>query len=233
MNVVITGATKGIGKSIALRFASEGFNIAACARNKGDLDHLSDELKEINPAVEVYTARTDVSKKEDVYKFINGTVQKMGSIDILINNAGVYLPGKITEEAEGTLEKLIDTNVYSAYHATRAALPFMEGGKKPHIFNICSIASIIAYPGGGSYTISKFAMLGFSKVLREELKPQGIRVTAVMPGATWTDSWAGVDLPHERIMEARDIADSIYSIYSLGPTAVVEEIIIRPQLGDL
>ncbi len=91
----------------------------------------------------------------------------------------------------------------------------------------------MAYPNGGSYSISKFALLGFSKVLREELKSSGIKVTAVMPGATWSDSWSGAELPYERLMEAEDIAESILSIYKLGPSAVVEEIILRPQLGDL
>ncbi len=233
MNVVITGATRGIGRAIAEKFAAEGFDVAVCARNKADLTAMEEELRAINPAVRVYTGRADVSRKQDIKEFVSGVVKAFGSVDVLINNAGVYLPGKITEEADGTLEKLIDTNLYSAYHMTRATLPYMQKSAKPHIFNICSIASFMAYPGGGSYTISKFAMLGFSKVLREELKPAGIRVTAVMPGATWSDSWAGVDLPRERIMEATDIADSIFGIYSLGHTAVVEEMIIRPQLGDL
>lgn len=233
MNVVITGATRGIGRAIAEKFAAEGFDVAVCARNKADLTAMEEELRAINPAVRVYTGRADVSRKQDIKEFVSGVVKAFGSVDVLINNAGVYLPGKITEEADGTLEKLIDTNLYSAYHMTRATLPYMQKSPKPHIFNICSIASFMAYPGGGSYTISKFAMLGFSKVLREELKPAGIRVTAVMPGATWSDSWAGVDLPRERIMEATDIADSIFGIYSLGHTAVVEEMIIRPQLGDL
>jgi len=109
----------------------------------------------------------------------------------------------------------------------------MISEKKGHIFNICSVASITAYPNGGSYSISKFALLGMSKVLREELKASGIKVTAVLPGATWSASWAGVDLPEERLMKASDIADSIYAASLLSPAAVIEEIIIRPQLGDL
>ena len=98
---------------------------------------------------------------------------------------------------------------------------------------MCSIASIKAYPNGASYAMTKFALLGFSKVLREELKQHGIRVTAVMPGATLTDSWAGVDLPKDRFMTAEDVADIVYGTYALSPRSVVEEIIIRPQLGDI
>jgi short-subunit dehydrogenase len=128
---------------------------------------------------------------------------------------------------------MTETNLYSAYYLTRSVVPIMLPQKSGHIFNMCSIASLIAYPNGGAYSITKFALLGFSKVLREELKEKGIRVTSIMPGATWSNSWAGVDLPKERLMEAEDIASAILNAWKMGPSAVVEEVIIRPQLGDL
>jgi short-subunit dehydrogenase len=109
----------------------------------------------------------------------------------------------------------------------------MKQKKEGHIFNICSIASIKAYANGGSYAISKFAMLGFSKCLREELRNYDIRVTAVMPGATKTRSWDGADFPDERFMKIEDIADTIYAANALSARSVIEEIIIRPQLGDI
>ncbi len=233
MNVVISGASKGIGKAIALKFAEEGHNIAICARNPEGLKILKAQINQEFPGVKVFDSVTDISKVKEIKLFADRVVERFGSIDIVVNNAGVFLPGKIEDEAEGTLEKLIETNLYSAYHLTRAMLPHMYQSSKAHIFNMCSIASFMAYPDGGSYSISKFALLGFSKVLREELKHKGIRVTAVMPGATWSDSWAGVDLPKERLMEAKDIADTIWAAYNLGAGAVIEEIIIRPQLGDL
>jgi short-subunit dehydrogenase len=102
-----------------------------------------------------------------------------------------------------------------------------------HIFNICSIAGTQPYANGGSYSISKYAMVGFSKNLREELKPKGIKVTTVNPGATMSDSWSGSDIDPKRIMEAKDIADAIWAIYNLASQTVVEEIVMRPQLGDL
>jgi short-subunit dehydrogenase len=102
-----------------------------------------------------------------------------------------------------------------------------------HIFTVCSIASLAAYPSGGSYSISKFALLGFTKNLRRELQPKGIKVTAVIPGAAYTDSWKSSGVPEQRLMEAEDIAKAIYHATVLSPQAVVEEIIIRPQLGDL
>lgn len=233
MNVIITGASKGIGKAIALKFISEGHCVAICARNKNHLDAFADEAKLLNPNINILTEVIDISKMNEVSLFAKSCVKKFGNIDVLVNNGGIFIPGKITEEEPGKLQRLIETNLYSAYHLTREILPFMKNSTKPHIFNICSIASFMAYPDGGSYSISKFAMLGFSKVLREELKESSIKVTSIMPGATWSDSWAGVNLPYDRIMEAKDIADTLWSAYQLGPSAVVEEIIIRPLLGDL
>jgi short-subunit dehydrogenase len=105
--------------------------------------------------------------------------------------------------------------------------------KKGHIFNMCSIASLKAYKNGGSYSISKFALLGFTKNLREEMQLYGIKVTAVMPGAVYTDSWSGSGVSPQRIMASEDVAALINSASQLSVQAVVEEIILRPQLGDL
>ena len=145
----------------------------------------------------------------------------------------MFLPGSINNEEAGTLEAMINTNLYSAYHLTRALLPSMIANKSGHIFNICSIASLQAYSNGGSYSISKFALLGFSKNLREELKPLGIKVTAVLPGAAYTDSWSGSGVDPKRIMEADDVAKMVFAASQLSSQAVVEDIILRPQLGDL
>jgi short-subunit dehydrogenase len=109
----------------------------------------------------------------------------------------------------------------------------MINQKNGHIFNMCSVASLMAYPNGGSYSISKFALLGFSKCLREEMKPFNIKVTSIMPGAVLTDSWAGVDIPEERFMRAEDVAKTIWTAYHLSDSAVIEEIVMRPQKGDI
>jgi short-subunit dehydrogenase len=155
--------------------------------------------------------------------------------DILINNAGRFIPGSVHNEADGILEQMIQTNLYSAYHLTRTILPAMQQStsSNKHIFNICSIASVQAYSNGGSYSISKFALLGFSKNLREELKPHNIKVTAVLPGAAYTDSWIGSGIDENRIMEANDVAAMVFAASQLSTKACVEEILLRPQLGDL
>lgn len=233
MIAVITGATKGIGRAIAEQLAREGYDLALCARTAADLDTLARDLTAIRGDIQLFTQAVDMSDKAAVQAFGAAIVQKMGAIDVLVNNAGVFKPGAITEEEDGMLELQIETNLYSAYHLTRAVLPTMAAAQRGHIINMCSIASFMAYPNGGSYSISKFAMLGFSKVLREELKDKNIKVTAIMPGATWSASWAGAPFPEERLMQATDIAHAVSSVIKMQPGAVVEEMVIRPQLGDL
>src|SRR5690606_5134387 len=137
------------------------------------------------------------------------------------------------DELDGTLERLRATNLYSAYHVTRTQVPAMKLQGRGHIFNICSIASLQAYSNGGAYSISKYALHGFSKNLREELKSYNIKVTSVFPGAVLTDSWGDFDNRDHRIMEASDVASMIFTAAQLSIGACVEDIVLRPQLGDL
>jgi short-subunit dehydrogenase len=231
--VVVTGGTKGIGKAVIEKFASAGFSIATCARNQRELEQLKVEIESGYPGINLWSFQADLSKNEEAKKFCDFVLGLPMKVAVLVNNTGFFIPGSITTEPDGTLEKMIDTNLYSAYHVTRGLVSQMKDRKGGHIFNVCSIASIKAYDNGGSYAISKFAMLGFSKCLREEVKTFNIRVTAVMPGATRTASWDGVNLPDERFMKTEDVAETIYASYILSARTVVEEIVIRPQLGDI
>ncbi|MCF0072540.1 SDR family oxidoreductase [Dyadobacter sp. CY261] len=230
---VVTGGTKGIGRAAIEKFLAQGFDVITCARNESDLLELQQAFNESFPQSKLTYLTADLSVRADVDAFIAFIHHHDQHPEVLINNTGVFIPGQIHNETEGTLEKTMETNLYSAYHLTRGLLPGMMEHKKGHIFTICSTASIIAYPNGGSYCISKFALYGMTKVLREEMKPYSVRVTAILPGATYTDSWKGTDLPEDRFMDAKDVADSIWSVYALSSRAVVEEILIRPQLGDL
>lgn len=228
-SIVISGGSQGIGKALVKKFLQEGFQVFTCSRSQEKLNALAHEYN--NPRLHTYAA--DLSDKKQVQAFAAWVLNKATSIDILVNNTGVFLPGQIQNEEDGVLEKQIETNLYSAYHLTRALLPTFQAKKSGHIFNMCSTASITAYTLGGSYCISKFALLGMTKVLREETKTQGIRVTAILPGATLTPSWDGVELPTERFIPADDIASTIWAAYQMNPSTVLEEILIRPQLGDI
>jgi len=231
--VVITGASKGIGRAIAEKFLSFGYNVAVCSRNPENLFTMEDEIAAMDYPGALHTFACDVTDKQQLkqfYEFVNG---KMGVIDILVNNAGIFEPGAIHNEEEGVFERQIAMNVACAYHTSRLFLPEMIQKKSGHIFNICSVASIKAYTNGGSYCISKYAVYGMTKVLREELKPFKIKVTAVLPGATLSGSWEGTTLPENRFMKAEDVAEAVFMASQLSPSAVVEEILMRPMEGDI
>lgn len=233
MNIVITGATKGIGRAIAKKFAEEGANIAVCARNQDDLEQMANDFKVGFPNIKFIYKKTDVSVRAELEAFGKMVLDSFDKIDVLVNNAGVFMPGNVHDEPEGVLEKQMNTNVYSAYHLTRQLIHRFKTQKDGHIFNMCSVASLKAYPNGGSYSVSKFALLGFSKALREEMKEHNVRVTSLMPGATYTASWDGVDLPEDRFMKSADLGKMVFDVWQLSKNTVIEEIVMRPQLGDI
>lgn len=229
---IISGASQGIGKSIAEKMAKEGQNLILLARNIKALKEIKADLEK-RFSIKIEVAKLDVTSKEEIKECFDSLKPLLPKVEILINNAGTFIPGKIEEEDDGALEQMIETNLYSAYNISRAVLPFMKEKESGHIFNMCSIASLNAYENGGSYSISKFALLGFSKCLRQEVMEYGIKVTQIMPGATLTPSWDGVDFPHDRFMKPEDIADIIWATYTLSKNTTVEDIVLRPQLGDL
>lgn len=231
-NIIITGASKGMGKAMAVQFAAAKNNVFMCSRNQEELAKTAKELNEkYEDCVQYFPA--DLSKKKEVIKFAGWLLDKNISLDILINNAGQFVPGSVYNEPEGYLEKMMDINLFAAYHLTRALLPQMMEKRSGHIFNMCSIASLKAYHNGGSYSISKYALMGFSENLREEMKPFNIKVTAVYPGAVFTSSWEGANIAPSRIMEVEDVSNMVYAASLLSPQACVEDIVIRPLLGDL
>lgn len=233
MNAVITGASRGIGKAYAEIFALHGYNLYLNATTEHTLLQTISELKSRFPNVHIDGKALNVGRNHEALVFGDWVRNQADTIDVLINNAGSYIPGNVWDEAEGTLEQMLEVNLLSAYHTTRVLLPKMMAQGHGHIFTMCSIASLDAYPGGGSYSISKYALLGFTRNLRQELKEHGIKVTAIIPGAVYTDSWKGSGVPAERIMEVTDLARMVYQVTQLSPQAVVEDIVLRPQLGDL
>lgn len=229
---IITGGSRGIGKALVLKFLQQGFTVITCSRNPDQLLALSQEVQTEHPN-QLLTMAADLSKRDHVEAFASFCLGYEAAPEVLIHNTGTFLPGAILAEEEGAFETLMQTNVASAYHLTRGIVPAMAKRKTGTVFVICSTASFVPYVNGGSYCISKFALLGMTKVLREELKSANVRVTAVLPGATLTDSWQGTDLPAKRFMQPEDLAETIWAAYSLPQSTVIEELIMRPMEGDI
>jgi short-subunit dehydrogenase len=232
MDVIITGASRGLGKATAEIFAENGYDLYLTAMNEARLRNAVDELSGKYSGRIIKSKPYDLSKKEQAQAFGQWCLKNC-SPDILVNNAGSFTGANVYNEEEGALEEMIETNLYSAYHLTRIIVPEMIEKKSGHIFNISSIAGLNAYRNGGSYSISKFALHGFSVNLREELKEFNIKVTTVFPGAAYTDSWAATGIEKKRFMESEDIAKMVFAASQLSPQACVEDIILRPQLGDI
>lgn len=225
--IFISGGSKGIGLAVAKKFYQQGFEVIICARGQAALDAAKAEMPDLHTLV------CDLSHKSEVKQLAATLNKEFGPLDILVNNGGVFMPGLLHKEDDEVYETQIRTNLDSTYYLTKGVIGGMIGQKTGMVVNMCSIASLAAYPGGGSYSVSKFAMLGFSKVLREEMKEYGIRVISIMPGAVKTAAWEGVGLPNERFIPASDIADIVWNAWTMSPSTVIEEIVVRPTPGDI
>lgn len=226
MNAVITGATKGIGKAIAKKLAQSGYNLAICARTETDLNDLRNELKTLN--VSVFTMVADCSSKKDVLSFCEFAKSSLNQIDVLVNNAGVFLPGNLLDETDETFELQQNLNTNSTYYFSKFFGKIMRSQASGHIFNICSVASKETIDNAGSYSVTKTAMLSLNNVLRKELAQYNVKVTAILPGSTLTASWEGTTISPEKFVQPEDIANSLYSILNLSSGVNVDELILKP-----
>lgn len=230
-NVIITGATQGIGHAIAHQFAAGSAHLALIARSEPQLSAVAAELRAKAPACQITCLPCDLSDKVQVQHLIGQLRQAMPAFQVLVNNAGLYRPGALLEEPDEALEEMMRLNLFAPYYLVKGLLPNMQG--KRHIFNLSSVASRHVYPGKASYSITKFALQALNDALRQELAERGVRVTAVLPGPTWSAAWAGAELPEERLLQADDVALAIWNAWQMPANAVIEELVIRPQLGDL
>ena len=233
MNALITGSTRGIGRAIARRFAAAGFNLFITSKMQENVKRTCEELRNDFPEIEILSGVFNLSKEDEVEALSSLVQSKWNKLDVLVNNAGVFLGGSVLGEKNGRLEYLLNTNLLSAYRLTRSLKELFIRQKRGYIFNMCSIASLDYYPNGGSYGISKAAMLAMSKAFRAEFMPHHVRVSSVMPGAVFTDSWPDTGLPKSRFIHPEDIANLIYHAWEMPANTVVENILIRPLEGDL
>ena len=230
--ILITGASQGIGRAVAEAFADEPeARIGLMARNEAKLNEVAKACRVRGAAAEVWPC--DVTVDEEVFGVRDQVIEAWGVPDIVVNNAGLFEPGGLLEMDPLVFRRQIDVNLTSAFLVTHAFLKGMVERGSGMMFYMASVASIRAYAGGAAYCAAKHGLLGLARCVREETKESGIRVTTLLPGATFTPSWEGVDLPEERFMPASDIAQAVLDVYHLSDRTVVEELILRPQKGDL
>jgi short-subunit dehydrogenase len=232
-NALITGATKGIGLAIAKALAKESINLAICSRNVEDLLQVKEALVRINPEIKVFTRVTDCSLRSEVIAFAAEAEQELQSIQILVNNAGAFLPGSILDEDDNALQKQLDLNLMAGYELYRYFGKKLMALRSGHIFNICSVASKQIVVNAGSYSVTKFAQRGLNNVMREEMKAHQVKVTAIFPGSTLTDSWNGTTIPPEKFVMPEDVAAAVVNCLKMTAGANVDELIIQTTTGEI
>ncbi|HEX7367370.1 MAG TPA: SDR family oxidoreductase [Pelobium sp.] len=232
MNIIITGATKGMGKATALEMAKNNHNLALCARNQNELNALKKELLAINPTIDILAVKTDCSKKEEVAAFADKAIAHFKTIDVLVNNVGLFAAAEILEEKDDMLAAHFEINVVAPYILYKKIAPLMVKKQFGYIFNICSVASVQTIVTAGSYCVTKSALLSLNNIMREETKPFGVRVTAIIPGSTLTSSWDGTNISPDKFVLPSDVATSINNIMQLSKGANVDQLMITPQKGQ-
>lgn len=223
-NAVITGAGKGIGKAVAIALAAEGVNVGLISRSGKDLLELKDELKKY--AVKTAIAIADVADIQAVNAAIMSIHKELGSIDILINNAGIAKFGKFLELEPSEWEDQIKVNLFGVYYVTRAVLPQMIERQTGDIVNISSSAGLKGSPLTSAYSASKFGVMGLSDSLMQEVRKHNIRVTALNPSTVVTDLAISANLINnneDRVMHPEDFAELIVAQLKLNRRVFVKD----------
>lgn len=229
---LVTGGSRGIGKAIAEELARAGYDLILLSKNKGNLgkarDSIASEYKGKVEAIEC-----DLMKINDIDKAFAYCRDRKFKLDAIVHSAGIFIEGCNLDSALDVYDATLNVNVRAVYYMTRLFRPLLVGQPSPRVVIIGSTAGLEAYPIGSIYGVAKWALRGYAVNLRQELMKDGIGVMLVNPGSTLTDLWEGVDLPTTRFVQPRDIGRLVAVSLSLEPNTVVDEIVIRPLLGDV
>lgn len=215
LNAVITGGSKGIGKSIAIALAHEGVNVAIASRNIDTLKTTADELKQYD--VKVFYKETNIAHQKDVQRFIEDSYHALGSIDIVINNAGIMKNNSFLEVSESEFDQLFETNVKGIYYVLQEALPHLVRQKSGDVINIASMSGLKASATSSIYSATKYAVIGMTEGIMQEMRKHNIRVSYLTPSAVLTDLIGETQLQEDTMTHPEDIADVVVSQLKLQP----------------
>ena len=202
------------------------------ARNVENLQSVAARCRKAG-AKRVEVFQCDCGNAVSVEEMAASVLKRFKRVDVLINNAGKWLGKSFLETTTEEFDGCVEANLRNIFLVSKAFVPGMVERGSGDVYNMGSIASFEGLPNASAYCAAKFGVLGLSRVMRAELKTKGVRVTCVMPGATASPSWDGSGVPEERIMPAEDVARAFLEIHRMSRRTVVEEIVLRPQLGNL
>jgi 3-oxoacyl-[acyl-carrier protein] reductase len=228
---IITGAGRGIGKAVALGLAQDGYKTILVSRTRGQLESVAREIKEkIDTGADLspFIYKMDITKQDSIHKLVSEVFQLYGRIDVLVNNAGLWISGSINISAK-EFQKLLDINLKSAFYFMKEVIPFMQKQGKGYIFNISSRSGKVGFIDSGAYSATKFGLVGMSESLHRELAPQGIKVTCICPG--WVDTMmaheAKTTLQKKEMIQPDDIMKTIRWLLNLSPAVSVKDVLIE------
>lgn len=234
---VVTGATRGIGRAVAVACRAAGMRVAISARRRDALDELANELGGKDGGVVAMAG--DVSDRTHCEQLIGAAEARLGRIDALINNAGLAVPGAIAESRPEDVERMVAVNFMGAYYCTYFALPGMIARRRGHIVMMDSVAGIKYSPGAAIYSATKFALRALAEALRNEVQKHNVKVTGIYPGMTATSYFDPNNpealpppIPLEQMLTAEDVADATLSVLGLPDRVSVSTIVIRPTTQE-
>ncbi len=230
---MITGASRGIGRALAEASRQEGMKLALSARGAGPLEELA---RQLDPeANEVIAVPGDVSDRDYCARLIQETEDRLGGVDVLMNNAGLAIGGKIADTKPEDVETMVRVNFLGSYYCTRFALPGMIQRKRGHVVIIDSVAGYRYSPGGSIYSATKFALRAFAEALRSEVQEHDIKVTAIYPGMTLTTYFDPKNpaalkppIPLDAMLTAKDVADATLAALGLPDRVSINTVVLRP-----
>ncbi len=225
LTAIVTGASKGIGRAIALTLSTHGVNVVLAARSADMLAGIQKQIS--NSGGSSIAIPTDVTSESSVQNLINETIVKFGTVDILINNAGVGKFSNVVDMKTEEYDRMMDVNLKGVFLCSRAVLPAMIKQQKGEIINIASLAGKNSFAGGSVYSASKWGLIGFARSLMLEVRDHNIRVVTISPGSVNTH-FADKETNEPQIIQPQDVADTVLFALNMPSRVNVSEIDIRP-----